>query len=108
MVTVVLVPEAQKQLDDLPRGIVPRIWALIARLYSWPAVSGAKPLTANLVNHYRMRTGDYGVQFSVETSRSTYAVTKTVKGKRKSETVVTLDYVIRVGKIGHRAGFYEA
>jgi mRNA-degrading endonuclease RelE of RelBE toxin-antitoxin system len=52
-------------------------------LRSWPAVSGAKPLTANLTGWYRMRTGDYRVRFRV-----------------KGEVVI-------VEKIGHRSEFYE-
>jgi mRNA-degrading endonuclease RelE of RelBE toxin-antitoxin system len=46
-------------------------------------VSGAKPLRGDLTGRYRVRTGDYRVQFQA-----------------------TLELVI-VDKIGHRDGFYE-
>jgi mRNA-degrading endonuclease RelE of RelBE toxin-antitoxin system len=52
-------------------------------LRNYPAVSGAKPLRANLTGHYRLRTGDYRLQFRVQG-----------------------DMVI-VEKIGHRDLFYE-
>jgi mRNA-degrading endonuclease RelE of RelBE toxin-antitoxin system len=45
-------------------------------------VSGAKPLRHGLAGHYRIRTGDYRVQFHVEGTR------------------------ITVERIGHRDGFY--
>ena len=53
------------------------------RLQQWPEVSGAKPLTGNLAGHFRVRTGDYRIQFSVT-----------------PETVI-------VERVGHRDGFYE-
>lgn len=46
-------------------------------------MSGAKPLSGEFAGHWRLRTGDYRVQFRVE-----------------GETVV-------VEKIGHRDRFYE-
>jgi mRNA-degrading endonuclease RelE of RelBE toxin-antitoxin system len=46
-------------------------------------VSGAKPLCGGLAGHYRVRTGDYRLQFHVE-----------------GEEVV-------IERIGHRDGFYE-
>jgi mRNA-degrading endonuclease RelE of RelBE toxin-antitoxin system len=46
-------------------------------------VSGAKPLRGALAGYYRLRTGDYRLQFHVA-----------------GETVL-------VEKIGHRDGFYE-
>ena len=45
-------------------------------------MSGAKPLTGDVAGHFRMRTGDYRVQFHVEGER------------------------VIVEKIGHRDGFY--
>jgi mRNA-degrading endonuclease RelE of RelBE toxin-antitoxin system len=78
-----MTPEAASQLDGLPRPIKARIWRLLARLVDWPAVSGAKPLRGNLAGRYRLRTGDYRMQFRVF-----------------GETVI-------VEKIGHRDRFYE-
>jgi mRNA-degrading endonuclease RelE of RelBE toxin-antitoxin system len=49
----------------------------------WPTVSGAKPLTGKLAGHYRIRTGDYRLQFRVEGER------------------------VIVEKVGHRDRFYE-
>lgn len=73
-----------QQLSKLPKSIRARIHAVLARLEGWLDVSGAKPLTGNLAGHYRVRTGDYRVQFSI-----------------------TPDKLI-VERIGHRDGFYES
>jgi len=80
---VVISPEALKEAESLHEPILTRILRLVERLHQWPNVSGAKPLTGNLAGHYRLRTGDYRVQFRVERQR------------------------IVVEKIGHRDGFYE-
>lgn len=81
---VVVSLEMARQLAKLPKSIRARIHAVLSRLHDWPEVSGAKPLTGNLAGHYRVRTGDYRVQFSV-----------------------TPDKLI-VERIGHRDGFYES
>jgi mRNA-degrading endonuclease RelE of RelBE toxin-antitoxin system len=81
--TVRILPEAFRQIERLPPGIHLRVLAVLERLEHWPAVSGAKPLRGNLSGHYRVRTGDYRVQF-----------------------YVTGDSVV-VEKVGHRDGFYE-
>lgn len=83
MAQVVLTPEARQQAGELPRSVQARVLKLFERLEKWPEVSGAKPLTGNLAGRFRMRTGDYRVQFYVE-----------------GETVI-------VEKIGHRDGFYD-
>ena len=80
---VVLRPEAARQLDELPKSIRARIHAVLARLQHWREVSGAMPLAGNLAGHFRVRTGDYRIQFSV-----------------------TPDKLI-VERVGHRDGFYE-
>ncbi len=82
MATVTVTPEAWAQADRLPVPIRGRIRRLILRLEHWPEVSGSKPLTGDLAGHYRMRTGDYRLQFRVE-----------------GENVI-------VEKVGHRDGFY--
>jgi mRNA-degrading endonuclease RelE of RelBE toxin-antitoxin system len=84
MASVVTTPEALRQLDRLPPEIVARFEKLCERLENWPKVSGAKPLQERLVKHWRLRTGDYRLQFRVE-----------------GATVI-------VEKIGHRDKFYEA
>jgi len=83
MPTVATTPKALKQLGRLPPEIVARVAKLYERLEKWPNVSGAKPLTGPLAGHWRLRTGDYRLQFRVE-----------------QQTVI-------VEKIGHRAKFYE-
>jgi mRNA-degrading endonuclease RelE of RelBE toxin-antitoxin system len=83
MVTVVVTPEAQDELQRLPVVIQVRIERVFARLGHWPDVSGARPLRGTLAGRYRIRTGDYRVQFRV------------------SGDVVTVE------KVGHRDRFYE-
>jgi len=86
MASVVVTPEVLEQLDSLPAEIVVRMQKLLERLRKWPQTSGAKPLTGRLAGHFRLRTGDYRLQFRVE-----------------RETVIT----VIVEKIGHRDRFYE-
>ncbi|MGD0518909.1 MAG: type II toxin-antitoxin system RelE/ParE family toxin [Thermoguttaceae bacterium] len=83
MAKVITTPKALKQLESLPSEIVARMVKLYERLENWPRVSGSKPLTGPLSGHWRMRTGDYRLQFRVE-----------------GETVI-------VEKVGHRDRFYE-
>jgi mRNA-degrading endonuclease RelE of RelBE toxin-antitoxin system len=78
-----LTEDAMADFARLPRAIQARVIGIFQRLEQWPAVSGAKPLSANLKGAYRIRTGDYRVQFRFE-----------------GATVVVV-------KIGHRARFYE-
>lgn len=78
-----LLPEAFHQLERLPAVVHRRVLGVLERLTCWPRVSGAKPLRGNLAGRYRIRTGDYRVQFHV----------------RKD--------VVVVEKIGHRDRFYE-
>ena len=73
----------QDQLDRLTKTVRTRVYALVERLKRWPQVSGAKPLTGNLAGKFRLRTGDYRLQFRVE-------------GRN-----------VIVERIGHRGGFYK-
>jgi mRNA-degrading endonuclease RelE of RelBE toxin-antitoxin system len=82
-VKVIVAPEAVEQTGKLPRTIHGRVATIVERLKAWPNVSGAKPLRHGLAGHYRIRTGDYQVQFRVE-----------------GELLI-------VERIGHRDGFYE-
>jgi len=82
-VKVILSPQAVEDMEDLPLVIHLRALAIVERLREWPRVSGAKPLSGRLAGHYRVRTGDYRVQFRIEGG------------------------VLVVEKIGHRARFYE-
>ncbi len=79
---MVLTDEAADGLEALSNPIHGRVLKLLVRLGNWPAVSGAKPLRDALAGSFRLRTGDYRVQFHLSG-----------------------DAVI-VDKIGHRDGFY--
>ena len=83
MATVTLTPAAAAALQRLPLSIMARVTKVLERLAAWPDVSGAKPLRGKLAGSWRIRTGDYRVQFRVA-----------------EETVI-------VERIGHRDGFYE-
>jgi mRNA-degrading endonuclease RelE of RelBE toxin-antitoxin system len=78
-----LTATARQQLAALPKSIRARMYDLLERLEKWPHVSGAKPLRGNLAGRYRLRTGDFRMQFRV------------VKG------------VVIIEHIGHRDRFYE-
>ena len=82
MAKVTLTPEAAEGLEDLPLVIHSRVLSLLERLAKWPAVSGAKALAGPLAGRYRLRTGDYRLQFRVE------------------------GQAVFVEKIGHRDRFY--
>lgn len=83
MVQVQLTPSAAAELAELPAVIQARTSKVIRRLRDWPAVSGAKPLRRGLAGRYRVRTGDYRIQFFLH------------------------GQVLVIEKIGHRDGFYE-
>jgi mRNA-degrading endonuclease RelE of RelBE toxin-antitoxin system len=82
MPNVTLEYDAAKQLGALPKPIKARVIELLARLADWPNVSGAKPLAGRLAGHFRLRTGDYRLQFRVQAG------------------------AIVVEQVGHRDGFY--
>ena len=75
--------DAAKQLGELPKPIKARMVELFVRLANWPDVSGAKPLRGTLAGHYRLRTGDYRLQFRIQAAQ------------------------VIVEQVGHRDGFYE-
>jgi mRNA-degrading endonuclease RelE of RelBE toxin-antitoxin system len=80
---VILTSAAVAELEVLNNPLHARVLRLLVRLEQWPEVSGIKSLTGDLAGRYRLRTGDYRVQF-----------------------YVAGDDVI-VEKIGHRDGFYD-
>lgn len=82
---VVLTRQAQEEIESLPRVVQARLYGVLERLRDWPDVSGAKPLRGALAGYYRIRTGDYRVQFRVEDVQD----------------------LLIVVKVGHRDGFYE-
>jgi mRNA-degrading endonuclease RelE of RelBE toxin-antitoxin system len=83
MVQVTLETEAAEQFGGLPERIKSRVIGIIARLGRWPEVSGVKPLRGRLAGHYRIRTGDYRLQFRIH-----------------GEEVI-------IERIGHRDRFYD-
>ena len=80
---VVVTASALEEFTRVPRPIQARVLQLVSRLDRWPAVSGAKPLSGKLAGHFRLRTGDYRVQFRLEEGH------------------------LIVERIGHRDGFYD-
>jgi mRNA-degrading endonuclease RelE of RelBE toxin-antitoxin system len=83
MPNVLLEYDAAQQLGELPKAMKARIVELLVRLSDWPEVSGARALRGNLAGRYRLRTGDYRMQFRVDAGQ------------------------VIVERIGHRDGFYE-
>jgi mRNA-degrading endonuclease RelE of RelBE toxin-antitoxin system len=108
MATVVLTPEAVNDIRGLPLPIIARMQGLIERLRHWPMVSGAKPLKGDLAGKYRLRPGDYRLQFRVE---QTKPPDKSEKGKKKEQEQgkgkEVVEYKVVVEKAGHRDGFYD-
>lgn len=82
MARVTYEPVVAEQMATVPQTILRRLEAIIRRLQNWPNVSGAKPLRGQLAGHWRVRTGDWRVQFRV-----------------------VGDEVI-IERVGHRDGFY--
>ncbi len=80
---VLLTRRAAEGFEELPVLIKVRVLKIFGRLQTWPAVSGARPLRGRLAGQFRMRTGDYRVQFYVEEDQVT------------------------VVKVGHRDRFYD-
>lgn len=95
MADLIVTPQALAESEQLPANIVARVERILDRLRRWPEVSGAKPLSGALAGRWRIRTGDYRVQFYIRPG-------KPAEGKQPA----TPDTVI-VEKIGHRDGFYE-
>jgi mRNA-degrading endonuclease RelE of RelBE toxin-antitoxin system len=65
MAQTLITPEAEAQFAALPKVIKQRVAVIFERLNDWPEVSGAKALHGDLAGHYRIRTGDWRVQFYV-------------------------------------------
>lgn len=80
--TVRILPDAFRQIELLPPSIHRRVLAVLERLEAWPEVSGAKALRGKLAGRFRIRTGDYRVQFYID-----------------GPSIV-------IEKVGHRDGFY--
>ena len=76
------------QIQELHLPIKIRVLRLVERLKDWPAVSGAKPLRGKLAGHFRLRTGDYRLQFCVVDSE------------------IAIERETAIEKVGHRSRFY--
>jgi mRNA-degrading endonuclease RelE of RelBE toxin-antitoxin system len=107
MAEVVLTQEAVEEIAALPTPIVARVERLVERLRAWPDVSGAKPLRGELAGKYRLRTGDYRLQFRVERTRKVIKEQKRVRGKTVTQETEMVDIKVIVEKAGHRDGFYD-
>jgi mRNA-degrading endonuclease RelE of RelBE toxin-antitoxin system len=66
MAKVELTRQSETQIDALPKTIRLRLLDVVRRLEKWPNVSGSKPLRGSLSGRFRIRTGDYRVQFYLE------------------------------------------
>lgn len=75
-----ITPEAYEQAQELQEPIYSRVMGIVERLRNWPQVSGVKALRGDLAGHYRVRTGDYRVQFRVQSG--TVVVEKIAKRDR--------------------------
>ena len=82
-VKVTITAAAREGFVRLPRVMQARVLLLFERLRRWPNVSGVRPLTGRPAGRYRLRTGDYRLQFRVRGA------------------------IVTVEKIGHRDRFYE-
>jgi mRNA-degrading endonuclease RelE of RelBE toxin-antitoxin system len=83
LMDVLITASALEEFTRVPRPIQTRVIQLVGRLSHWPNVSGAKPLSGRLAGHFRLRTGDYRVQFHLDRG------------------------ALIVERIGHRDGFYD-
>jgi mRNA interferase RelE/StbE len=61
-------PSASKELEKLPRQIIPRIVAAIRELARDPHSQGVKKLTG-FENTYRIRVGDYRILYNIYEDR---------------------------------------
>ena len=64
-VTVLITKSAQKEFSKLPAFAQAQVTAKLAALALWPAVTGVKALQGALRGTYRVRTGNYRIQFTV-------------------------------------------
>jgi mRNA-degrading endonuclease RelE of RelBE toxin-antitoxin system len=106
MAAVEMTPAAADDLTTLPGPIKARMIKLMGRLRRWPTVSGVKRLKGDLVGKYRLRTGDYRLQFHVDESKKKVHEKKVVNSKEATTEREVVEYSVVVEKMGHRDGFY--
>jgi mRNA-degrading endonuclease RelE of RelBE toxin-antitoxin system len=107
MATVIVPAQVAAEIRRLPLGIQARMDRLVGRLANWPQVSGVKRLTGSLAGKYRLRTGDYRLQFEVSSRKRTTKETKIVAGKKIVEEKEVREFTVTIEKAGHRDGFYQ-
>lgn len=93
MAVVLITPDAQAEFNALPKAVRIRVAGVFRRLEQWPSTSGAKPLRGNLAGRFRIRSGDYRVQFYVE--------------RGDANRRPPAPDIVYVEKVGHRDGFYD-
>jgi mRNA-degrading endonuclease RelE of RelBE toxin-antitoxin system len=84
---VLIMPEAEKSYDKLPRNVKKSMDEIMIRLRSWPEVSGVRSLFGKgyAPNKFRMKTWDWRIEFLVNAK----------------------EWTITVTRIGHRNDFYD-
>jgi mRNA interferase RelE/StbE len=61
-----ITPSALAELEALHEPIISRVNEAMARLAAWPNVSGTKALHGEQKGHFRIRTGDWRIIFTVK------------------------------------------
>lgn len=75
---VILRPRAQRDLDRLPRSVLPRIQAALDELAQNPRGPGTKKLTAS-GGIYRKRCGDYRILYEIDDANREVIVHRVAK-----------------------------
>jgi mRNA interferase RelE/StbE len=75
-VKIDLSESAKNDILALPFKILLRVRAIVVRLELWPSVSGAKAMRGGLKGHFRIRTGDWRVLFTVSTTDDTLTIVR--------------------------------
>jgi len=74
--TVLIVPEAQKALDKLPRNIQKAMYDKMEQLKAYPEVSGVRRMWGGAYGKQRMKFWDWRMEFTVDEKAKTILVTK--------------------------------
>ncbi|MEO9257766.1 MAG: type II toxin-antitoxin system RelE/ParE family toxin [Crocinitomicaceae bacterium] len=85
MYQITIKKKAEKELDRLPKRMLPKIVSAIDELEINPQPKGSKKLQASTENAYRIRIGDY---------RVIYVIEEEIK-------------IVDIRKVGHRKDVYR-
>lgn len=85
MYQIIIKRKAEKELDKVPKRMLPKIVAAIDCLENEPKPEGSKKLQASKENAFRIRVGDY---------RVIYVIEEEIK-------------IVDIRKIGHRKEVYR-